>query len=351
MNKKKNYFIISSIIIIVFSIISILNADASREAMLEVVSKLPGGLAERMASVYSNNAIFIIPSVISIIIGLIILIVSLMSSIARKKNLILGLSIFLAVVSGNTFVFILSIVNIVLAINIKREDASVEKKNIPALDRYSSGIKGIIFAALCFCVYFSQEFIFSLVYSLLPNFNQYVSSSIIYVIVLSLIITLFWDNLKRDLKAFKNGYKEYVSFVLPRLGIIYILYFIFSFVSVSINKNMPVNQQQIESLPIWFTLPLASLLAPIVEEILFRGCIRRFIKNDVAFIIVSGIVFGLLHTISEGSISGALLMAIPYSVLGSGFAYIYAKTNNITNTILCHSCHNTIVMILQMIFL
>ena len=59
MSKKKNYFVISSIVIIFLSIVSILNVDSSREAMLEIVSKIPGAFGERMASVYSNNAIFI----------------------------------------------------------------------------------------------------------------------------------------------------------------------------------------------------------------------------------------------------------------------------------------------------
>lgn len=343
MSKKKNYFVISSIVIIFLSIVSILNVDSSREAMLEIVSKIPGAFGERMASVYSNNAIFVVPSVLSIVIGIIILFVVFFNKFYSKKNLLLFLSIALFVISGNTFVSILSIVNIILAATIKGENIRKEKKEIPKLERFSAGKKGIIGAILCFVVYFSQMFI--------PDFNSYFVSIIIYLLVLGILIFIFKDNLKRDILMFKDGYREYISYVLPKIGIMYIVYFICCIICVLINKNMPVNQQQIEALPIWYTFPLASLFAPIVEEILFRGCIRRFIKNDMLFIIISGAIFGLLHTISEGSVIGALIMAVPYSVLGCGFAYIYAKTNNITNNILCHSCHNTIVMLLQIILL
>ena len=343
MNKKRVYFIISSIIMIILAIISIMNADASRAAMLEMVSKIPGAFGERMASVYSSNTIFIVPNIISIIISSLILVISIIDRVEVLKSLIIGLSIALFITSGNTFVSILSVISIIISASIKKENVRKEKKEMIVLDRFSSGKKGIIGAILCFVIYFSQMFI--------PDFNSYMLSFIIYLIVLSIILFIFKDNLKRDLSAFKKGYKEYIPFVLPRLGIMYVIYFVTSILCVAINKNMPVNQQQIEALPMWYTFPLATLLAPIVEEILFRGCIRRFIKNDILFIIVSGLLFGLLHTISEGSIIGALFMAIPYSVLGCGFAYIYVKTNNITNNILCHACHNTVVMLLQIILL
>lgn len=346
MNKKRFYFIISSIVIIILSIISIMNADTAREAMLEMVSKVPGAFGERMAKVYRNNDIIIIPNVISIVISSVILAIAIFEKIGVFRNVVIGLCIALLISSGNTFVSVLSIVSIIVSAGIKKEivkKEKKEKKDMIVLDRFSSGKKGILGAVLCFAVYFSQVFI--------PNLNSYVLSFIIYLVILFILLFVFKDNLERDLSAFKKGYKEYFSFILPRLGIMYIIYFVISLLCVVINKNMPVNQQQIEALPMWYTFPLAAFLAPIVEEILFRGCIRRFIKNDILFIVVSGLLFGLLHTISEGSILGALFMAIPYSVLGCGFAYIYAKTNNITNNILCHACHNTVVMLLQIILL
>ena len=341
MEEKKFYFVASSIICIILSALSIIGADASREAMLDTVSKIPGVLGERMASVYSNNMIFIVPAIICILLSCIILVIILTNKHSSKKTIILAISIAMFILSSNTFVTILSIINIIVSINIKGEEIRRDKRQIPKLERFTAGMKGVIGAILCFVVYFSQAFI--------PDFNSYIISIIIYLVILFLLLFIFKDNIKRDLKVFKDNYSQYINYVLPRILIMYLIYFICSFVTVLINKNMPVNQQQIETLPMWYTFPLAAFLAPIVEEILFRGCIRRFIKNDILFIIVSGFLFGIMHTISEASILGTLVMAIPYSILGAGFAYIYAKTNNITNNILCHSIHNTVVMLLQII--
>ena len=172
--------------IIILSIISILTADISREAMLELVSKIPGGFGERMASVYSSNAIFIVPSILCIIISLIILFYVLFNKI-HSRNLILTLSIICFLFSSNTFVSILAIINIIVSATIKNESVSKEKKDIPKLDRYSCGIKGLVGAGLCFVIYFSQSFI--------PNFNNYFISIIKYLIVLGLLIFIFKDNM------------------------------------------------------------------------------------------------------------------------------------------------------------
>ena len=110
-----------------------------------------------------------------------------------------------------------------------------------------------------------------------------------------------------------------------------------------ISKNaVSVNQETLESLPLYYTLPAAIIYAPIVEEIIFRGVIRRFIKNNILFIIISALVFGVLHTIGESSILNIFVMALPYSVLGAYLAYVYTKTNNIFTSITSHAIINSI---------
>lgn len=99
-------------------------------------------------------------------------------------------------------------------------------------------------------------------------------------------------------------------------------------------------------MPRWFTIPAAVLWAPIVEELIFRGSLRRFIKNDKLFIVVSAVVFGLIHTIVETTLINVFVMAIPYMILGGFFAYVYAKTDNICNNILAHAFQNAVGMLL-----
>ena len=95
----------------------------------------------------------------------------------------------------------------------------------------------------------------------------------------------------------------------------------------------------------------ALFSTPIVEEVIFRGVLRRFIKNNTLFIIASGIIFGVLHTIGEASLANIIIMAMPYAVLGGGWAYLYAKTDNITNNILAHAFQNTLATLLSLMIM
>ena len=109
-------------------------------------------------------------------------------------------------------------------------------------------------------------------------------------------------------------------------------------------QSTSVNQSTLESLPKWFVIPAAIIWAPIVEELVFRGVLRRFIKKDALFIIISALLFGLMHTIDEQSLLNVIIWTIPYSVLGGFLAYIYDKTNNICTNILLHSFINIIAL-------
>ena len=338
MEKEKKYFIISSIVIIALAVFSILNVDSVMEATLDGLSKLPISLNQSIIDSLHRKAFYIVPNIFSIIMACIILIISFTNRISTCKKLMISFGIFLLICSSTTIASILSIINIIISANMK--GVSSEKKGIPELERYTDGTDGIRIAAACMGIY--------LLYMLFVSANGYISQIICSFIILTIIVLLFWKNLWRDFVIFFKSIKEYILFVLPKIGLMYVIYFIVSFLCFFINKDISVNQQHLNALPGWYVLILASTFAPIVEEIIFRGCIRRLIKNDTLFIIVSGVIFGLLHTMYEQNILISLFMALPYITLGCGFAYIYAKTNNITNNILCHAVHNFIISLMHM---
>lgn len=344
MKKKKICFIIFGLLIILLSLISIMGADASRESMLKLIESFPDIIQDRMIAIYSNNAVFIIPSVLCIILNIIFLINVFWGKIEVHRNLLLGLSIATFLFSPNTLVAIMAVVNIVISITIKAE--KIEKKGIPSLERYDAGSKGIIFAILCLALYFSNLLI-KTTDNVVIN---YIIAFSFYIVVFAFCLFAFKDNLKRDFKVFRENFRNYLSFAIVRIAIVYVIYVVLSFVCIFVfKKGISINEQQVESLPLWYSLPLAVVWAPIVEEILFRGCLRRFIKNDIVFIIISGVIFGFLHTMSEADLLSAIVIAIPYGILGSGLAYIYSKTNNICNNILWHSCHNAFTILLQIL--
>ena len=116
------------------------------------------------------------------------------------------------------------------------------------------------------------------------------------------------------------------------------LLFLLSFVAVTIvsilgGDGMSENQAALNDMPLLYVVPLACIWAPIVEEGIFRGVLRRFIpNNDKLFIAVSAITFGLLHTVGqEVGIFNTILYALQYMAMGGALAYTYVNSNNITD--------------------
>jgi len=355
--KKRIYFIISSILQIITSIYSIFNADKLTKLMLESLNGYPDEMIERMETLFNNsgNTYIIGIALLCILLNIIILIINIRNKhILRKKGALLTCSTISFFSSTNSIIELLSLLNIIILLLSKREkkeDYPIrEKKELPVLDRIDNSKKDIILAIILLLVYFSQ-FIWSLFIPENITLSKIVTINVIFdIIMLILVLIIFYPKFKRDFISFKNNHKAYFSFVLPKLGIMYLIYFGVSFVSVSLaQSSTSINQETLESLPLLYTIPAAILWAPIVEEILFRGCIRRFIKNNTIYIIVSALIFGLLHTINETSLLNMLALTIPYATLGGFYAYLYSKTDNILNNILCHSFHNTVAILITIL--
>ena len=80
----------------------------------------------------------------------------------------------------------------------------------------------------------------------------------------------------------------------------------------------------------------AGVAAPVIEEALFRGFLFGSLRRIVgvpAAIILSGLIFGLVHM---NSVATVLLTA----TAGMIFAYIYAMTGNLIHSMLVHSIFN-----------
>ena len=234
------------------------------------------------------------------------------------------------------------------------------------------------------------------------------------LLIVLILVIIHRKTLKEDFKKIiknKDGLLKYLGWIV--IGYIFLLNieFICSFIErfiafiFSINMDTPDNQAKVEviihSSPIIMAIS-ACLLAPLEEELLFRGSIRKTIKNKGVFIAVSGLFFGLLHItdnyillimiillgfiisklissnnkhkvllsvmttvifialfmvsmfIVHGSIityiysidPNEILNGITYVCLGCYFAAIYAYTDNIYYTIGIHMITNTLASIL-----
>ena len=89
---------------------------------------------------------------------------------------------------------------------------------------------------------------------------------------------------------------------------------------------------------------LAVIMAPIVEEIIFRGCIYRFLKSQTSFLvaqIVSGCIFSLMHA--------NLLSFVPLILVGILLARIYERTGSLKASIWFHALFNAFSLIMLFI--
>ncbi|WP_291582664.1 CPBP family intramembrane glutamic endopeptidase [Clostridium sp. UBA6640] len=87
-----------------------------------------------------------------------------------------------------------------------------------------------------------------------------------------------------------------------------------------------------------------GIVAPLVEEFLFRGVIYRTLSKNISIpvtIIIQGILFGIYH--------GNLIQGVYASLLGIIFGFITYKTQSLWPVIITHMTNNTIVVIIPTI--
>ena len=355
--KKKVFFITSSILQIVLSVIIIINYQQIIEQQItsvrEVYAIFPSDFQERVLSTLKNCGpiYLLIGSILTIILNILVINISINGKILKKKWLLIAISLTCFILSEHPIISLLSIIGFIVLLASKRinpEDLPDPKKEIPEIKYEKSSKKELVLGILLVAIYFSQ-----LLLNLIINDNTpiFISKGLVvafYATAFISAIAIFKEKFTNDFELFNNNFGTYFKYIMPKLGLMFLIYLPCSIICILISKKSnSINQSTLESLPLWFTFPLAVFWAPIVEEMVFRGVIRRFIKNNISFIIISAVSFGLLHTISEETIQNIFIRAIPYSILGGYLAYIYTKTNNIMSNIFSHSFINLVAITLS----
>ncbi|MEX0754337.1 MAG: type II CAAX endopeptidase family protein [Actinomycetota bacterium] len=90
------------------------------------------------------------------------------------------------------------------------------------------------------------------------------------------------------------------------------------------------------------------IVAPVVEEFVFRGLLFRSIRDRyglVLGVVLSGLAFGLVHFGVEGNVLDNLVLQIPLTVVGMGFAIVYEMRRNLVAPIAAHVMFNLIGII------
>lgn len=187
------------------------------------------------------------------------------------------------------------------------------------------------------------------------NFSNWDNNDIVifnFVMDLIILITsliILFKYIKIDFIEFIGKIKHYLKKSLKYWGITLLLSLIINSIVLMVAKDEPINQQGIDEL--LKTLPIISsiiicLIGPIVEELVFRLSLYKILnKYPKIFILVSGLIFGLMHLNSGDHI----LYLLAYSMPGIILALTYTKTKNIFVPISIHIFNNTLSLIVSCI--
>ncbi|KQL39711.1 hypothetical protein AN960_09245 [Bacillus sp. FJAT-25509] len=167
-----------------------------------------------------------------------------------------------------------------------------------------------------------------------------------FVTGLIIILILLHKPIYEGIKNLKTNYRTIINWVilgyfitmLTQIVCNLILIYVFDLHKGSENTQNIINIAKLN--PAFIIIP--SLVAPILEEIIFRRIIFKRLYNRLPFIISAGIssaIFSLMH--------GDIPFFLSYFLIGFVFCYLYKRTNSIMVPILTHMLMNSFVVFQQ----
>lgn len=176
----------------------------------------------------------------------------------------------------------------------------------------------------------------------------------IYIFMILFSILVGWPLLKEEYYLYKEEKRE----IFPKICICFknLLYIYagnlilggivqwLSKAESSINQESIAEAAKVTPLLIVFT---TLIFAPIVEEIVFRGAIYRFLRSRLNFIkssIISSLLFGFIHvylSFFTGDYNDLWYILI-YGIAGFFIAKTYEETNSLYMAIFLHFLNNAI---------
>ena len=151
-----------------------------------------------------------------------------------------------------------------------------------------------------------------------------------------LLLLYYAFNLENKFVLNKKDIKRTLKYFVAFLPVIFIMSFLCKIMLfeyeeqklvVEIKKNFNNN--------LFFNFFLIIIVAPIIEEIVFRGLFYKTLKNFIPFVqasIISSLIFAIIH---ENILSLTILF-----LLSLHLTWIYERTNSILYPILTHSIFN-----------
>lgn len=222
--------------------------------------------------------------------------------------------------------------------------------------KYKNYIKGI-FAIFLFFINSIFSIIPILIFKLDPNKitlkENIILSLFDYICLILIYIFMYRKDLLADLKKFKEKSNKTIDigFKYWTIGLFFMVIsnlIIMKIFPGSASNNENTVQLYIKTFPI-IALISTSILGPFIEEIVFRKTFKDMIKKPILFILISGVLFGLMHVIGQANTISEFIYFIPYSALGIAFASMYEKTDNFFTSCTMHFIHNLLLTLISII--
>lgn len=163
----------------------------------------------------------------------------------------------------------------------------------------------------------------------------------------------------------KDLVKKYAIYALAGVVGYYIINMIFGFMMAGIysstsgneiwtywtdlsTANQEAVEKSVKAIP-WLGFFSVVILAPIVEEIVFRKAIFDLNSNKVMAIVVSSLVFGLIHIVSSIGSPDDMWFTLTYIIIGATLSTVYYKTDE--QLVYSMSVHMTINLVAYIVLM
>lgn len=213
----------------------------------------------------------------------------------------------------------------------------------------------LIFCILCFLGIILVPSIIGLsIKSFIKNeMARTLIANLIFCIILFL---MYYKDLIKEFKTYKGNFREnfrkgFKYYVLGFIGMVF-----FNLIIAVFIKNISSNESQVREMlyqtPI-ITFLCIAITAPLSEEIVFRKSLMPVIKNKWTYVILSGVLFGgahiLTNILSNTFVLTDLIYILPYGCLGASFALMDNETKSTFTSIVIHSMHNSLTGLLLLV--
>lgn len=180
-------------------------------------------------------------------------------------------------------------------------------------------------------------------------------SLFVSIMLIGIITYIYADKLRDNFDDLRKNHKKYFSKYLKYWLLALLFMALSNLVILTFMPNdLPMNEEVIReffgSSPIIVFIS-AVLVAPILEELVFRQSFRSMFADDAVFIFMSALTFGAFHVVGTATSFIDLVYIIPYAVPAIAFGLMLKETDNVLVPIGFHFLHNGVLIALQFVLL